>query len=184
MGWPVISRLYPRFSPSGRFYKFDKNGNGRLDEGRLEGKGRVLFVTNTPLKFRSQYYRYRSLLLIFEDDFQEWVQFIFRPKAYLVIHKESKNQVPQIDGILLDSSVFRHLHGQGVVRVLQPLPAEKRQGRSDVAFSELPLDPRIVSDLKWMADNYPDEFKLFLDLLQKSQSEVTLAQLRQAIPFP
>lgn len=184
MGWPVLSRLYPQFSPAAKFLRFDADGKGFVDERMLEKKGQVLFLTNTPFKFRSQYYRYRSLLLVFEDDFREWLETIFRPEAYIVVHKEAKNHVPEIDDVLLNSALFRRVHGRGAVRILRPSTTREQDAASMFALLDSSFDSRIVEDLKWLATNYPDEFILFLDLLRKSGSTGMLARVRQEIVTP
>ena len=184
MGWPVVSRLYPQFSPAAKFLRFDAGGKGFVDERMLEKKGQVLFLTNTPFKFRSRYYRYRSLLLVFEDDFRQWLEMIFRPDAYIVVHKEAKNHIPEIDDVLLNNGLFRQVHGKGTVRILRlSMPGERHAGHI-FAFPELSLESRIVDDLKWLATNYPDEFALFLDLLRKSGSTGMLARVRQETLTP
>ncbi|MGH7828679.1 MAG: glycosyltransferase family 39 protein, partial [Candidatus Binatia bacterium] len=177
---PVIGRLYPPMNTMSAFSHHDPHATRVKDVEPLKTKGKVIFMTNTPLKYRSKYYRYRALLyLVFEESLEPWLRLILHPKAVVLINRESKTRIAELDEFFFNSPAFTHVYGKGAVRVLKPNPLAVT-ALSKIDFpSQYSMESRVAEDLRWLKEHYPQEFALIVDVLEKAGSSEMLRELER-----
>jgi len=164
----VKSKGTPRYV--GMHQLLDSGGDGSRGAGP---KNAIIAVSNIPGKFRNPYRRYRNLYVILESDWSEYLGTVGVKGSYIVIVDRTKLRFPFLLEYLQTASWARRVYRENSIDIFEILESHRT---GSLLPSPCNVLDTLRDDLRWLREEYPEEYRLMKRVLEEDKCGVDLAR--------
>ena len=164
-------RPFDRPCRSARMHQLlDSGGDGSRGAGP---KNAIIAVSNIPGKFRNPYRRYRNLYVILESDWSEYLGTVGVKGSYIVIVDRTKLRFPFLLEYLQTASWARRVYRENSIDIFEILESHRT---GSLLPSPCNVLDTLRDDLRWLREEYPEEYRLMKRVLEEDKCGVDLAR--------